>query len=97
MSSAKNVFDRYLLALRKTSVDEKTEHTDRAALQTLLQAVADTDAGKITVQHKPKRVADKGAPDFKVTKRGHILGYVENKTIGENLDNCRTPHEARSV
>jgi hypothetical protein len=32
-------------------------------------------------------VADKGAPDFKVTKSGGlILGYVENKTIGENLD-----------
>jgi hypothetical protein len=28
----------------------------------------------------------KGAPDFKVTKSGLILGYVENKPIGENLD-----------
>jgi hypothetical protein len=25
----KNVFDRYLLALRKTPIDDKTEHTDR--------------------------------------------------------------------
>jgi hypothetical protein len=84
--SDKNIFDRYLVELRKTSIDEKTEHTDRAALQSLLQAVADFGAGGIAVQHEPKRVADKGAPDFKITKGGLILGYVENKAIGENLD-----------
>ncbi len=82
----KVVFDRYLLALRKSPIDEKTEHTDRSALQTLLQAIADGGAGELKVQHEPKRVADKGAPDFKVTKTGLILGYVENKAIGENLD-----------
>jgi len=84
--SDKTVFDRYLLALRKSPLDEKTEHTDRAALEALLQAVAD-DAGEgIKVQHEPKRVVDKGAPDFKVSTRGLILGYVENKGIGEPLD-----------
>jgi len=81
-----DVFDRYLLALRKTPIDEKTEHTDRAALQALLQAVADETAEGIAVQHEPRRVADKGAPDFKITTRGLILGYVENKAIGESLD-----------
>ena len=84
--SDKNIFDRYLLALRKTPVEEKTEHTDRAALEALLQAIADAGANGVAVQHEPKRVADKGAPDFKVTKSALILGYVENKTIGENLD-----------
>jgi N-6 DNA Methylase len=82
----KNVFERYLLALRKTKIDEKTEHTDRAALQELLQVFADESANRTTVQHEPKRVADKGAPDFKITSRGLILGYVENKAIGEHLD-----------
>jgi predicted helicase len=82
----KNVFDRYLLALRNTKIEEKTEHTDRAALQTLLQAFADESANGAAVQHEPKRVADKGAPDFKITSRGLILGYVENKAIGEHLD-----------
>jgi predicted helicase len=81
-----NIFDRYLLALRKIAIDDKTEHTDRAALQSLLQALADEGEGGVSVQHEPKRVADKGAPDFKVTKGGLILGYVENKGIGENLD-----------
>ena len=82
----KNVFDRYLLTLRKSSIEDKTEHTDRAALQSLLQAVADSSARGIAVHHEPKRVAAKGAPDFKISKGGLILGYVENKAIGENLD-----------
>jgi hypothetical protein len=82
----KNVFDRYLLELREWSVDEKTEHTDRGALKSLLKAFADGAERGTAVQHEPKRVADKGAPDFKITKSGLILGYVENKAIGENLD-----------
>ena len=82
----KNVFDRYLLALRKTKIDEKTEHTDRAALQELLQVFADESTNRTTVQHEPKRIADKGAPDFKIASGGLILGYVENKAIGEHLD-----------
>ncbi len=80
--SSKEAFERYLLALRKTSLDDKTEHTDRGALQDLLQAFAPKG---VNVQHEPKRIADKGAPDFKVTSSGLILGYVENKGIGENL------------
>ena len=86
MTSDKNIFDRYLLALRKTPIDEKTEHTDRAALQNLLQAIANECGNGISVQHEPKRVAKKGAPDFKITKSSLILGYVENKAVGENLD-----------
>jgi hypothetical protein len=85
-SGVKDAFDKYLLALRKTPIDEKTEHTDRSALQTLLQAIADDAGSGVAVQHEPKRVADKGAPDFKITKSGLILGYVENKGIGEPLD-----------
>jgi hypothetical protein len=49
----KNTFHRYLLALRKTAVDEKTEHTDRSALQSLLQAIADQPKGHVNVQHEP--------------------------------------------
>ncbi|WP_162915101.1 type ISP restriction/modification enzyme [Desertibaculum subflavum] len=81
-----DIFDQYVAALRKTPIDEKTEHTDRAALQALLQWMADQTSTGIHVQHEPKRVAEKGAPDFKVTRGGLILGYAENKAIGENLD-----------
>ena len=81
----KELFDRYISSLRKTTTEDKTEHTDRAALQSLLQEIADNAQNGINVQHEPKRVADKGAPDFKVSKGGLILGYVENKGIDENL------------
>jgi hypothetical protein len=98
--AARNAFDQYLLALRKTPLDDKTEHTDRPALQNLLQAIADGVSSDLTVHHETKQKKikgkangnggtpeKKGAPDFKVTKSGGlIVGYVENKPIGENLD-----------
>ncbi|MCH8167809.1 MAG: N-6 DNA methylase, partial [Proteobacteria bacterium] len=76
-------FETYLRKLRETPIPEHTEHTGRSALEALLNAFA--SAG-ITVQHEPKRVPGKGAPDFKVMCDGMILGYVENKPIGANLD-----------
>lgn len=79
-------FDAYLKALRKTSLDEKTEHTDRSALEMLLKAIANEVKSGIDVQHEPPRVAGKGAPDFKISSGGLILGYAETKPIGENLD-----------
>jgi hypothetical protein len=48
----KSLFDRYLLALRKTALDEKTEHTDRLALETLLQALADETRGLPSITAK---------------------------------------------
>jgi hypothetical protein len=96
----KNIFERYLVALRRTPSDDKTEHTDRPALQGLLQALANDVADDLIVHHETKQkkvkgkangngsaVEKKAAPDFKVTKSGGlILGYVENKAIGEPLD-----------
>jgi hypothetical protein len=85
-SRVKGIFEKYLLALRKAPVDDKTEHTDRSALETLLQTLADEFNEGVKVQHEPKRAANRGAPDFKVTESGLILGYVENKGIDENLN-----------
>jgi hypothetical protein len=80
-------FDDYLLALAAAYRDGGTEHTGRTALENLLNAFA-TDAlsRDIAVQHEPQRERDKGAPDFKVKAGGMILGYVEVKEIGANLD-----------
>jgi hypothetical protein len=80
-----SLFEKYFTALRKIPLDEKTEHTDRAALQHLLQTLATNVKPSIAIQHEPKRATDKGAPDFKVSDGGLILGYVENKAVGENL------------
>src|SRR5271166_3820513 len=92
-SDLTNVFARYLLALRETPIDEKTEHTDRAALQSLLQAFAAAAPNPAAVQHEPKRIVGKGAPDFKIARAGLIRGYVENKHIGENLDRVLKSHQ----
>jgi hypothetical protein len=76
-------FDAFIRKLRETPV---AEHTGRAALEELLRSFASEGPGGTTVQHEPKREADKGAPDFKIKRRGMILGYVEVKEIGANLD-----------
>jgi hypothetical protein len=82
-----NRFDTYLKALAAAYRDGGTEHSGRTALENLLNAFApETLAPGTTVQHEPKRDADKGAPDFKVKRAGMILGYVEVKEIGANLD-----------
>src|SRR5688572_17973405 len=82
-----SVFDTYLRKLRETPIDEQTEHTGRAALEALLNDFAAKGVrNRAAVQHEPKRAAAKGAPDFKVSRGGMILGYVETKAIGENLD-----------
>lgn len=79
-------FDIYVRALAGTPLDAKTEHTDRGALELLLQAAASAADTKLGVQHEPKR--DKGgggSPDFKVKRDARIVGYVEVKTIDEAL------------
>jgi len=76
-------FLRFLTKLREVPANDQTEHTSRAALETLLGAVAPKGA---RIHHEPKRVTGVGAPDFKIGHRGTILGYVEVKKIGANLD-----------
>lgn len=83
-------FDAYLKALRTFSLGEKTEHTDRAALEALLRqfaeaAVPGAKGAKITVQHEPPKAQGLGAPDYRIGRAGMILGYVEAKTIDEDL------------
>lgn len=83
MARQTHLFESYVLALRQTPLDQHTEMTGRGALEALLIAFKPT---KATVTHEPKRAQAKGAPDFKVSQAGQVLGYVENKAVGENLD-----------
>lgn len=79
-------FDAYLKALAATPVDQKTEHTDRGALERVLGAAAAQADARLRVQHEPKR--DKGgggSPDYMVKRDARIVGYVEVKTIDEAL------------
>lgn len=78
-------FKVYFEQIKKLEVEESTEHTLRPALDTLLNALA---GKKVKVIHEPTRdKTGKGAPDFKFKTHDEcILGYLENKKIGENLD-----------
>ena len=89
-------FDSYLQALCETPLNEHTEHTGRTALETLLKSIGTDHAGaNIIVQQEPKRVPDKGAPDFKISRQGIILGYVETKPVGHNLDQALRSDQLR--
>ena len=80
-------FDLYLKKLANVYRDGGTEHTGRTPLENLLDVFAkEATAPGITVQQEPKRDRDRGAPDFKIQRQGMILGYIEVKEIGENLD-----------
>jgi hypothetical protein len=79
-------FDAYLKALAATPVDAKTEHSDRGALERLLNEAAQAADDRLRIQHEPKR--DKGgggSPDYMVKRDARIVGYVEVKTIDEAL------------
>ncbi len=79
-------FEAYLRALAATSLDDKTEHSDRGALETLLRAAANDAGPGATVQHEPRRDrSGGGSPDYKISRQGRIAGYVEVKQIDDNL------------
>lgn len=79
-------FDAYLKALAATPIDAKTEHSDRGALERLLNEAAQAADGRLRIQHEPKRdKAGGGSPDYMVKRDARIVGYVEVKTIDEAL------------
>ena len=51
----KDIFEKYLLELRKAYTQQGTEHSGRTALENFLNAVAAKVAPKAHVQHEPKR------------------------------------------
>ena len=88
------ILANYLTAI-KTITPQDKEHTHRSSLENLLNAiknelsVSEKDLQKFTIIHEPNN--DKsglGAPDFQVkVPSGLTLGYIENKRVGENLQN----------
>ncbi len=82
-------FADYTNSLQSAPLDEITEHTHRSVLENLLNEAAQEVSQDIKVLHEPKRTGEFGSPDFKVYNARGIIGYVENKKIGENLDETR--------
>ena len=66
---------------RQLATGRATEHTHRPALQRLLESLR----SGLMATNEPARIAC-GAPDFIVTKGPVILGYIEAKDVGKDLD-----------
>jgi predicted helicase len=81
-SGVLKVFSRYLAAVQKTlSAGHASEGSHYPTLQALLESFGDG----IIATSLPSRI-ECGAPDFVITKGSAIIGYVEAKDIGKNLD-----------
>ena len=83
----KELFSKnYLNELRNTNLFEKSEYTDRPALVNLLQGLNSHFKTGIRVIHEGKdKTSNK--PDFHIVKGDVLIGIIENKKMGENLDN----------
>lgn len=82
-----SIFQGYIKELQKQKLTEITEHSHRAALETLLNDVANDIAIQETnILHEPKRQGKNGSPDFMISTKEGIIGYVENKKITQNLN-----------
>ncbi|MCX8089370.1 MAG: N-6 DNA methylase [Verrucomicrobiae bacterium] len=83
----------YLRSVERDLVrGDATEHTHRRALQELLEALEP----EITALNEPRR-AECGAPDYMVRRRrdGLLIGYIEAKSVGANLDEIETSDQLR--
>jgi predicted helicase len=91
MKTAEDPINEYLAALRKNLAHgDATEHTHRAALQRMVEAIA---PGVATI-NEAKRIAC-GAPDLTLRKGKTPLGHIETKDVGTPLDEVekgRGPH-----
>ncbi len=80
-------FVDYFKAIKETDLSDATEYTLRTPLHNLLDSLAKDKKPPPKIIPEPKRDKTKlGAPDFKVKFRETIIGYVETKKVGENLD-----------
>ena len=58
-----------------------TEYSGRTALEGLLNDCAELWGKDIEIQQEPEQVKGK-APDFKISRKGMVIGYVETKRLG---------------
>jgi len=91
-----SAFAEYLASIKKElDCGVATEHTYRPALKTLLEAYGQG----IAATNEPKRISC-GAPDFNITRNNVLLGYVETKDIGTNLEEmelAKGPHAEQFI
>ncbi len=69
----------------KDLTTEDNELTHRPSLHNLLNRLKDHFNKEFKIEHEPKR--EQGIqPDFRVSFQGLNIGYIENKRVGENLN-----------
>ena len=69
---------------------DATEHTHRPALARLLEELADN----VQAINEPQRSAC-GAPDFAVLREGLLVGHIEAKDVGVNLEATERSEQLR--
>ena len=78
--------EEYLEGLRSAYSDGGgTEFSGRTALENLLKGCALLWDKDVQIQQEPEQVKGK-APDFKISRRGMVIGYVETKKPGVNCE-----------
>ena len=85
-----NILKEYLQKIQNISPSDK-EHSNRGALESLFKSLAEVFSqnkkSKIHITHEPNNDSEgKGAPDFLITLDSLVVGYIENKRVGANLD-----------
>ena len=77
-------FETYFDTVRKSD-KSATEYTHRTAMENLLNVIKSDKT--FQVLHEPKKFKrDEGKPDFQVFKDGLLIGYLEMKPVGTDLD-----------
>lgn len=80
-----NNFLTYFHEIQNTYLSQEAREVSyRTSLENLLNE--SKPSSKIQVIHEGKREGKFGIPDFKIKQNEGIIGYIETKIIGENLD-----------
>ena len=88
-----NSITSYLATIQANlTVGNATEHTHRAALQTLLQSFL----LNYRITNEPRRIAC-GSPDFEVATGQVPIGHIEAKNIGIDLNEALKSEDRKSV
>jgi len=76
-------FRKYLQDLHTAlAAGNASEHTHRPALKALLESLGE----HLTATNEPRQVTECGKPDMAVSRGPMLLGYLETKDVGVNLD-----------
>ncbi|HQO09030.1 MAG TPA: N-6 DNA methylase [Clostridiales bacterium] len=81
------MFKNYLNAIKDQIISGNVlERNLRAAINNLLNEIIKENNLKLLLTEEPEKKEIFGTPDFKITSSHNIIGYIETKKIGEDLD-----------